>query len=198
MRGKSARRLLAELVIWSVLGVLAPTGLTAQLALAQDRDALKDLQLLRVRTEDWCSRYDRQDYAYPRTLERRIIRSQGGLYSPYDLTCFQDPRESDIEHIVALAEAHRSGMCSRSGGEKVQFATDLLNLTLATPRLNREQKVAKDADEWLPPENKCWYAGRVVAVKKKYRLTVDRAELRALRKVLRGCESSEVRRPRCD
>ena len=45
------------------------------------------------------------------------------------------------------------------------FAQDLLNLTLAGPGVNRYQKRAHDAAEWRPPENKCWFAARVVAVR---------------------------------
>ena len=30
---------------------------------------------------------------------------------------------------------------------------------------------AFDAHEWLPPMNRCWFAARVVAVKRKYALT---------------------------
>ena len=44
-----------------------------------------------------------------------------------------------------------------------RFATDLLNLTLAGPRVNRYEKVDDDAAEWLPAQNGCWFAARVVA-----------------------------------
>ena len=181
---------------WPVVIVLST--LLPALVSAQDQVALRNLQSLRVQAEDWCTKYDRQEYPYPGTIEKRVIVAQGGMFSPYDRTCFRDQRESDVEHIVALAEAHRSGMCARSGAEKERFATDLLNLTLATPELNRAQKIAKDAAEWLPTENRCWYAARIVAVKQKYRLTVDQAEKRALRKVLRSCQSSDLTPPRCE
>ena len=160
-------------------------------------DVLRSLESLDVTKERWCSSYDRADYPYSRSVERDIIRAQSGLFSPYDFTCFQSQRESDVEHIVALAEAHRSGMCGRGGREKERFASDLLNLTLATPKLNREEKIAKDASEWLPPENRCWYAARIVAVKTKYGLSVDKKEKRALKRVLRACEETAMIHPPC-
>ena len=40
--------------------------------------------------------------------------------------------------------------------------------------------------------NKCWFAARVVAVKFKYSLTVDRDEANALQRVLSGCTSTEI------
>ena len=54
------------------------------------------------------------------------------------------------------------------------FAKDLRNLTLASPRLNRNIKSAKDAGEWLPDRNRCWFAARVVEVRRAYGLTIDR------------------------
>ena len=38
----------------------------------------------------------------------------------------------------------------------------------------------------------CWFAARVVAVKRKYALTVDRREATALERVLSGCTSTEI------
>ena len=175
-----------------MLGAFGPN-----MSWSQATATLEDLRRLPVRAEDWCSRYNRSEYAYPREIEIQVVRLQGGLYSPYDGTCFRSRRESDIEHLVALAEAHRSGMCSRSETEKSAFASDPLNLTLATPELNRGEKIAKDAAEWLPEENRCWFAHRVIQVKTKYGLSVDKSEARALQKVLRKCNSTQLITPQC-
>jgi len=168
------------------------TGASAQIS-----KVIEDLDHLKEAKENWCTKYDRNDYRYPRSIELEVIQRQGGLFSPYDMTCFQSRSQSDVEHIVALAEAHRSGMCSRSKSEKSRFASDLLNLTLATPALNRDQKIAKDASQWLPSANTCWFAARIVAVKKNYRLTVDKAEKRALKRTLSSCQSLNMRIPTC-
>ena len=58
--------------------------------------------------------------------------------------------------------------------------------------MNRHQKSGKDAGEWMPRMNRCWFASRVLKVKRKYRLTVDAREARALEGVLSGCTSSEM------
>ena len=65
----------------------------------------------------------------------------------------------------------------------------MLNLTLASPEVNRDQKRHYDAAEWLPAKNRCWFAGRIVAVRKKYGLTIDQKERNALERVLSGCNS---------
>ena len=71
-------------------------------------------------------------------------------------------------------------LCVADAGTRRRFASDLLNLTLAAPAVNRHRKSGKDAGEWLPRVSRCWLAARVVAVKRKYRLTVDACEARAL------------------
>ena len=71
----------------------------------------------------------------------------------------------------------------------------MLNLTLAAPEVNRCYRGGKcgyDAGEWLPERNKCWFANRVVQVKRKYNATVDMKEARALSAVLSQCESTEM------
>ena len=59
---------------------------------------------------------------------------------------------------------------------------------LDTPSLNRHEKVARDAAEWLPELNRCWFAETVIAVRREYGLTIDRREAAALDAVLAGCE----------
>ena len=46
--------------------------------------------------------------------------------------------------------------------ERLAFSRDLDNLTLASPRLNRHHKRAKDAVEWMPARNRCWFARQVI------------------------------------
>ena len=58
----------------------------------------------------------------------------------------------------------------------------------ALPTLNRHEKVAKDAADWLPELNRCWFARTVIAVRQEYGLTIDRREADALDAVLEGCE----------
>ena len=147
---------------------------------------------LLVAPENRCSPYSAKDYSYPQSVEPRIVAGLGKVYGPYSGSCFDSMRETDIEHIVARSEAHDSGLCSASDQTKRRFARDLLNLTLASPRVNRHQKSDKDASEWLPDLNKCWYAARVIEVRRKYALTIDRHEADALERVLSACESMEM------
>ncbi len=146
-----------------------------------------------VAPEHRCSQYDSDDYPYPRSVEQRIVASMGGIvYSPYTGTWFNSPSETDIEHIVARSEAHDSGLCAADDTTRRRFASDLLNLTLASPAVNRSQKSGKDAAEWLPGLNRCWFGNRVVEVRSRYSLTIDQRERDVLEGVLAGCTSTEM------
>jgi len=149
---------------------------------------------LTVAPEHRCSPYDRKrDYRYPPTIEHEIVRQLGAVYGPYTGTCFSSASETDIEHMVATSEAHDSGLCSRDRETRARFARDLRNLTLASPKVNRHQKSGKDAAEWLPARNRCWFAARVVEVRRAYDLTIDRGEADGLEHVLSGCESTTMK-----
>ena len=147
---------------------------------------------LTVTDEARCSAYSSSQYGYSQTLEDALVELYGGAYSPYTGKWFESDMETDIEHIVARSEAHDSGMCSASEEDKRAFAGDLLNLTLADPATNRDAKSDKDAADWLPQLNRCWFANRVVKVKQKYSLTVDTTEQSALNRVLQDCGSVDL------
>ncbi len=142
-----------------------------------------------VAPECRCAPYDRDDYPYPQSVEPRIAQ-RDGMTSKYSGTVFRSLKESDIEHVVSLSEAHDSGLCAASAAVRRAFARDLDNLALATPRLNRHQKSGHDAAEWLPPLNRCWYAQTIIAVRQEYRLTIDKQEAVALEAVLAACGSN--------
>ena len=147
-----------------------------------------------VAPENRCAPYDRSDYRYSQSVEAEIVATMGGrIYGPYTGRHFRTTRATDIEHIVAVSEAHDSGLCAASPSLRRRFASDLLNLTLAAPEVNRcggAGKCAFDAADWLPSMNRCWFAARVVAVKRKYGPSVDRREAAALERLLSGCSST--------
>ena len=120
-------------------------------------------------------------------------KSSGQVYTPYTCKLFDIRADgtaaTDIEHIVALAEAYDSGLAE---SQFRTFAGDLANLTLADPDVNRSQKSDRDAGDWGPPQNSGWFAARVVAVKQKYGLAVNPAERNALQAMLNSDPSRTV------
>ena len=151
---------------------------------------------LTVAPEHRCTHYDRAAYPYSQSVEAEIVVSMGGrIYGPYTGRYFPTRRQTDVDHIVAFSEAHDSGLCAAGPSLRRRFASDLLNLTLAAPEVNRcgaGGKCGYDSAEWLPPMNRCWFAARIVSVKRKYALSIDRREAAILERVLSGCASTNM------
>lgn len=128
------------------------------------------------------------------TLDVGWVRRHGRI-APYTCRTFGSVNDVDIEHIVAWAEARRSGLqCADASA----FANDPLNITVAYPNVNRHQKRDKDIANWQPTHNACWYAARVQAVKSKYGLSMDARERAAIEAVLSRCSASARANWRCD
>ena len=117
------------------------------------------------------------------------IKANGQLYTPYPcITCditANGTAETDIQHIVALAEAHDNRIAD---DRRRAVASDLVNLTTADPAANRSEKSDRDAAESMPVRHRVWFAERVVQVKLEYGLSVDPAERDALEVLLAGGE----------
>lgn len=123
----------------------------------------------------------------------------GVWWSWYDELEFDDPGDIDIDHMVPLFEAHRSGGWQWSVSRRVAFANDLgepAALTAVSSRSNRG-KSADDPAEWRPPARSAWcqYARDWITVKLRWVLTADEAEVAALRMMLQTCEAGPESRP---
>ena len=127
--------------------VAARLVLTASAVVRPVNDAPRMWRGLGVAEEDRCAPYDADLYRYTASVEDDVVRQLGGVYSPYTCESFDSTRETDIEHIVVRSEAHDSGLCGADTETRRNFASDLRNLTLADPRLNRNEKSGKDAAE---------------------------------------------------
>jgi len=119
----------------------------------------------------------------------------GAWWDPYTATLLtfsdlKDPEQAQaipIDHVVPLAESHRSGTHSWTPAQREQFANDTSNLVAVGGSAN-STKGDQDPAEWLPPAaSPCAYAVVWVDVKSRWRLTVDRAEREALAGVLDLC-----------
>ena len=136
-----------------------------------------------VAPEQRCSPYDADDYRYRQSVEERVVDEFGGVYGPCTGRWFASTSDTNIKHVVARSAAHDSGPCAADLATRRRFATDLLNLTLAGPQVNRYEKVDRDAAEWLRAQSRCWFVARVIAVRQHYGLTIDRREAEALDQV---------------
>ncbi|PCG87677.1 hypothetical protein CIB93_01075 [Streptomyces sp. WZ.A104] len=114
----------------------------------------------------------------------------GSWYSPYDGATWSAASDVDIDHMIPLAEAWRSGASSWTTTQRRSFANDLTRpqLIAVTDNVN-QSKGDRDPAEWMPPRTayKCTYVRAWVHVKHHYGLSVDQAEKSALQTALNGC-----------
>ncbi|WP_262283157.1 HNH endonuclease family protein [Micromonospora sp. MA102] len=115
----------------------------------------------------------------------------GGRWeSAYDGLALTDPADVDIDHIVPLANAWRSGADEWDDSKRGDFANDLTRpqLIAVSLRSNRA-KGDQDPSQWKPANRSYWcqYAADWVTVKHYWRLTVTSAEKAALTDMLEGC-----------
>lgn len=125
--------------------------------------------------------------------ECKVIR--GEWADPYTNTLITNPRELDIDHLVPLAEAHRSGSSKWSPIRRYCFANDLSENGVLIPvsaSANRS-KGDRDPAHWLP-ENEafhCQYVERWVAIKKTWGLSMDPDEQKSIEKIQAQCSAKE-------
>ncbi|MBL1287870.1 HNH endonuclease family protein [Streptomyces sp. NPDC057067] len=116
--------------------------------------------------------------------------TSGTWYSEYDGATWTAAADLDIDHMVPLAEAWRSGASGWTTAQRQSFANDLTRpqLIAVTDNVN-QSKSDQDPGEWLPSRAayRCTYARAWVHVKHYYGLSVDTTEKSALQSVLNGC-----------
>ncbi|MFJ2781838.1 HNH endonuclease family protein [Kitasatospora sp. NPDC087315] len=113
----------------------------------------------------------------------------GSWVSVYDNATTSNASSFDIDHLVPLAEAWRSGAWAWTTDQRKAFANDLTRpQLLAVSASSNRSKGDQDPAHWLPQASyRCTYARAWVQVKYFYGLTVDSAEKSALTGILNGC-----------
>ena len=116
----------------------------------------------------------------------------GGTWlSAYDGKSYTDPQQLDVDHMVPLAAAWRSGASKWTDEKRSQFANDLTRpQLLAVSASSNRSKGDQDPSQWKPPNHDYWctYAQRWIAVKSYWQLTVTQAEVTALGDMLGTCK----------
>jgi len=182
-----------------------------------DGSALTLLATLPVRAEDNSPKYRRDEFGAAwadvdkngcdtrNDILRRDLRSTtirkaddctvltGELTDPYTTRIIRFNRERNasavqIDHVVPLADAWRTGALDWTDAQRKAFANDPENL-LAVDGPTNQEKSDQDASEWLPPSpgEQCPYVARQVGLKARYHLWVVQAEADAMRTILGKC-----------
>ena len=126
-----------------------------------------------------------------RDAARRCKVAAGRWIGPYTGTVVENPSDLDIDHMVPLYNAHKSGAWRWTAERKREYANYLEypgHLIAATARANR-QKGAKGPEEWRPSDESYWcrYALDWTAIKTQWGLTATESEAAALIEMAATC-----------
>jgi hypothetical protein len=115
----------------------------------------------------------------------------GRWTSVYDGVVVTDPGQLDVDHMVPLAEAWRSGADDWDGERRARFANSLDDpdhLVAVTAATNRS-KSDSPPDRWRPDrqDSWCWYATAWITIKVSWSLTATTGERDALGQMLDTC-----------
>lgn len=117
----------------------------------------------------------------------------GQWIAPFTGVTVDSPRKLDVDHMVPLANAHRSGGHSWTRERKREYANYLnepAHLIAVTASANRA-KGSKGPEAWKPPDTGYWcqYAKDWANIKSEWQLTVTPGELAALQVMLETCDA---------
>ncbi|KAJ5765109.1 hypothetical protein N7520_004668 [Penicillium odoratum] len=116
--------------------------------------------------------------------------TSGTWYSPYDGATWTEASDLDIDHLVPLSNAWKSGASEWSTSDRKAFANDLTHpqLLAVTDNVN-SAKGDSGPERWKPPLSSyyCTYAEMWVRVKSVYNLTITDDEKFALVSMLDTC-----------
>jgi hypothetical protein len=114
----------------------------------------------------------------------------GHWVSPYNGATITVSSKVQIDHIVPLGDAWRTGASSWTTAQRQAFANDLTDpQLLAVDASDNESKGDRSPDQWMPPSEAFWctYAKMYTHIKFVFGLTATSAERSALSSMLGTC-----------
>jgi hypothetical protein len=117
--------------------------------------------------------------------------TSGEWLDPYTGKTLADPGDVDIDHVVPLANAWRSGAASWDEEEREAYANDP-GVLLSVDDAENQIKGDKGPEAWRPPnaDYNCEYARRWIWIKHQWKLTINTNEKATLQAMLQACGTS--------
>lgn len=116
--------------------------------------------------------------------------TSGSWFSQYDGVTITSSSSVDIDHVVPLAEAWRSGAASWATSTRQSFANDLTRPQLiAVSATSNRSKGDQDPSTWRPTRTSyhCTYSRMWIRTKYAWSLRLQSAEKSALQSMLNTC-----------
>ncbi len=156
------------------------------------------------------ARYNRDDFGYPADLDDDCIDTrhevlieeatgpvelddecyvaEGEWYDPFTDQTFTSPRDLQVDHVVALADAWYSGAWAWSEEERAEFANDPANLNAIDGEENQRKSAWGPADYTPANEaHRCAYLEQYARVKVQWGLAITQRDFKALEEGLTAC-----------
>ena len=119
--------------------------------------------------------------------------ASGTWDGPFTGRQFTNPSHLDIDHLVPLANAHRSGAWEWDSAKKMRFANYLKyeGHLIAVHNSANRSKGSRGPEDWKPPDQSYWceYATHWINIKVAWDLTATKREIAALKVMIDTCES---------
>ena len=205
----SRSRWTAVLVATALSAVAAQPALATPPSIPSKATAQAELNALTVSTEGSMTGYTRELFPHWTTVggcstRETVLKrdgsgvvvgsdcypTSGSWYSQYDGVTLTSASSVDIDHVVALAEAWRSGASSWSTSTRQAFANDLNRPQLiAVSASSNRSKGDQDPSTWKPTRTSyhCTYSRMWIRSKYAWGLRLQSAEKSAVQGMLNTC-----------
>ena len=187
-------------LLLSTLNTSASFALTTEPQIAQDKESGYDRSFFK----HWIDAdKDKCDTRAEVLISEAVVKPKvdkkckiaGGKWlSAYDGKSVTNASLLDVDHLVPLAEAWRSGAWSWTPKQRQDYANDLgdkralIAVTLTTNR----SKSDRDISDWVPKVDTCGYVANWIAIKIRYSLTYDVKEAKSLTGYFETCKFGEI------
>ncbi len=198
----------------AILIILLQTSLLLNLengfASAGDKKISTALSQIKVENENRAKKYIRSDYKHwidadgdgcdtrrevlvresKLDISMNCLSNSGEWLSIYDNLTLSDGRKIDVDHVVSLAEAHRSGAWRWDLEKKSRYANDLDSpwSLRAVSAVSNRFKSDKDPSKYKPTFGICEYTYSVIITKWRWSLSIDSWERKSLINNLKNCD----------
>jgi hypothetical protein len=188
-----------------LLGLLGPSAAATPPRIPWASTAQTELNQLTVRAEGSMSGYSRDLFPHWSssggcTTRQTVLKRDGSnvavgsncqptsgtWFSQFDGVTLTSASQVDIDHVVPLAEAWRSGARGWTTSTRRSFANDLYwPQLIAVSASSNRSKGDQDPADWQPrTAYRCTYARMWIRTKHRWNLSVNSAEKSALQSML--------------